>query len=79
MGISGSGKSTILQLLMRFYDPDSGRILLDGIDIRDLDLKWLRQKIGYVGQEPSLLGGSIRDNLLMAKGDAKDEEIIRAL
>lgn len=64
---------------MRFYDPDSGRILLDGIDIRDIDLKWLRKEIGYVGQEPSLLGGSIRDNLLMAKDDAKDEEMEKAL
>ena len=50
VGESGSGKSTILQLIMRFYDPDEGKITLDGVDLRDLDLKWLRENIGYVGQ-----------------------------
>jgi ATP-binding cassette, subfamily B (MDR/TAP), member 1 len=52
VGESGCGKSTILQLIMRFYDPQQGRILFDGHDIRDLDLIWLRNIIGYVGQEP---------------------------
>jgi ATP-binding cassette subfamily B (MDR/TAP) protein 1 len=50
VGDSGCGKSTILQLLMRFYDPDQGSVLLDGVDIREIDLYWLRSKIGYVGQ-----------------------------
>lgn len=50
VGDSACGKSTILQLLMRFYDPDKGAVLLDGVDIRDIDLNWLRSKIGYVGQ-----------------------------
>lgn len=50
VGESGCGKSTILQLIMRFYDPQQGRVLLDGIDIRDIDLTWLRNLIGYVGQ-----------------------------
>jgi ABC-type bacteriocin/lantibiotic exporter with double-glycine peptidase domain len=50
MGESGSGKSTILQLMMRFYDPDAGRITLDEVDLRNLDLQWLRRQIGYVGQ-----------------------------
>lgn len=49
-GESGCGKSTIFQLLMRFYDPDSGSITIDGHDIKTLDLPWLRQAIGYVGQ-----------------------------
>lgn len=50
IGKSGSGKSTIFQLMMRFYDPDEGAIFLDGIDLRDLDLGWLRSQIGYVTQ-----------------------------
>jgi ABC-type bacteriocin/lantibiotic exporter with double-glycine peptidase domain len=50
VGESGCGKSTIFQLMMRFYDPEQGRILLDGIDLRELDIYWLREQIGYVGQ-----------------------------
>lgn len=65
VGESGCGKSTILQLIMRFYDPLEGRVLLDGVDLRDLDLSWLRSQIGYVGQEPVLFATSIRENLLL--------------
>ena len=79
MGESGSGKSTILQLVMRYYDPDEGRIILDGIDIRYLDLRWLRENIGYVGQEPVLFAASIKENLLFGKENATDEEIDEAL
>ena len=79
VGESGSGKSTILQLIMRFYDPDEGRITLDGYDLRDLDLKWLRSNIGYVGQEPVLFATSIRENLLFAKDNATEEEMKIAL
>lgn len=50
VGESGCGKSTIMQLIMRFYDPDSGYITLDGVDLKNIDLGWLRQAIGYVGQ-----------------------------
>lgn len=57
---------------MRFYDPDEGKITLDGIDLRDLDLKWLRQQIGYVGQEPVLFATTIRENLLFGKEDATE-------
>lgn len=64
VGESGCGKSTVLQLIMRFYDPDEGRVLLDGCDLRILDLVWLRQQIGYVGQEPVLFATSIKENLL---------------
>lgn len=60
IGKSGSGKSTIFQLIMRFYDPDDGAIYLDGVDLRDLDLDWLRSQIGYVTQEPVLFASSIR-------------------
>lgn len=64
---------------MRFYDPDEGRITLDGANIKDLDLYWLRSQIGYVGQEPVLFAASIKENLLFGKEDATDEEITEAL
>ena len=73
IGSSGKGKSTIFQLIMRFYDPEKGAVLLDGNDIRELDLEWLRSKISYVRQEPVLFATSIKKNLLMAKFDASDE------
>lgn len=52
-------------MIMRFYDPNEGRVLLDGNDIKNLDLVWLRNKIGYVGQEPVLFATSIRENLML--------------
>lgn len=79
VGQSGCGKSTIFQLLMRFYDPDEGRILLDGVDLRDLDLNWLRSQIGYVGQEPVLFATTIKENLLFGKENASEEDIWEAL
>lgn len=63
LGPSGAGKSTIINLLLRFYDPNSGVIKLDGVDIKTLNIKWLRNSIGYVGQEPVLFAGSIADNI----------------
>lgn len=79
VGESGSGKSTIAQLLMRFYDPEEGQIFIDGCDVRDFDLRWLRSQIGYVGQEPVLFAATIRDNLLYANPSASEEEINGAL
>ena len=64
VGTSGTGKSTVVALLQRFYDIDSGTITIDGNNITDLDLQWLRSRIGYVQQEPQLLGLTIRENLL---------------
>lgn len=78
VGGSGSGKSTIISLIERFYEPHSGEILLDGQDIRNLHLKWLRQQIGLVNQEPALFATSIRENILYGKDDATLEEITRA-
>ncbi|KNC82132.1 hypothetical protein SARC_05570 [Sphaeroforma arctica JP610] len=63
VGFSGSGKSTTITLLERFYDVSAGTIDLDGSDIRSLNIQWLRNQIGYVGQEPVLFGGTIRDNI----------------
>jgi ATP-binding cassette, subfamily B (MDR/TAP), member 1 len=79
VGGSGSGKSTIISLIERFYEPISGQILLDRNDIRELDLKWLRHQIGLVNQEPALFATSIRENILYGKNDATPEELNRAL
>ena len=78
VGPSGSGKSTIANLIPRLYDVCNGTITLDGVDVRDLDLTWLRDKIGIVSQETYLFNGTIRENLLYAKPDATDEEIMDA-
>ena len=79
VGESGSGKSTVVALLQRFYDPDSGRITLDGTEIQKLQLKWFRQQMGLVGQEPVLFNDTIRANIAYGKGgDATEAEIISA-
>lgn len=78
VGPSGSGKSTIASLIARLYDADKGEILMDGINIRNLDLKYLRDQIGMVSQETYLFNGTIRENLLYAKSDATEEELIEA-
>ena len=78
VGSSGSGKSTAVQLIERFYDPDGGRMLLDGKDVKDLSLSWLRQKVGLVSQEPVLFSGSIFDNIARGKNNATREEVIAA-
>ncbi|KAK7282933.1 hypothetical protein RIF29_12063 [Crotalaria pallida] len=79
VGESGSGKSTVIALLQRFYDPDLGEITLDGIGILQLQLKWLRQQMGLVSQEPVLFAETIRGNIAYGKGrDATEAEIIAA-
>uniref|UniRef100_A0A2N9G6V4 Uncharacterized protein n=1 Tax=Fagus sylvatica TaxID=28930 RepID=A0A2N9G6V4_FAGSY len=79
VGESGSGKSTVISLLQRFYDPESGHITLDGIEIQTLQLKWLRQQMGLVSQEPILFNETIRANIAYGKeGDATEAEIIAA-
>ncbi|CAF3949500.1 unnamed protein product [Rotaria sordida] len=75
VGASGCGKSTIIQLIQRFYDPDEGRILLDGKDIKTLNVSWLRSHIGIVSQEPVLFTGSIEDNIRFGKPNATDDEV----
>lgn len=79
VGESGCGKSTIMQLIMRFYDPDEGKVTLDGHDLRDIDLLWLREQIGYVGQEPVLFATTIKENLLFGSEGASEEDINDAL
>ena len=78
VGPSGSGKSTILSLLQRFYDPLEGEILLDGVAIDKLQVKWLRSQMALVSQEPSLLSTTIKENILLGKEDATMEEIIES-
>jgi len=63
VGSSGSGKSTVVSLIQRFYDVDGGKITLDGVDLTHLDMSWFRSQIGYVQQEPQLFGVSVRENL----------------
>jgi ATP-binding cassette subfamily B (MDR/TAP) protein 1 len=79
VGPSGSGKSTIVQLIERFYDPQEGQIIVDGHDLKNLNLRKYRHQVGYVGQEPVLFNKSIKENILYGKSDATDEEIISAL
>ena len=78
VGPSGSGKSTIINLIPRLYDVDSGEVLFDGVDVRRLGLDFLRNNIGIVSQETYLFNGTIRENLLYAKPDATEEELIEA-
>ncbi|MBL9177249.1 MAG: ABC transporter ATP-binding protein [Verrucomicrobiaceae bacterium] len=79
VGATGSGKSTIFQLLTRFYDPNQGRITLDGHSIADYSRASLRDAIGYVTQDTFLFAGTIRDNLRLGKSDATDDEMWAAL
>jgi ABC-type multidrug transport system fused ATPase/permease subunit len=73
VGYSGGGKSTLVNLLQRLYDPLEGEILLNDINLKDFDIKWLRQKIGCVPQEPVLLSGSIEENITIGLGDYDKE------
>ncbi|XP_047169778.1 ABC transporter B family member 21-like [Vigna umbellata] len=75
VGQSGSGKSTVISLIDRFYDPNAGEVLIDGINLREFQLKWIRQKIGLVSQEPVLFTCSIKENIAYGKDGATDEEI----
>ena len=78
VGPSGSGKSTMINLIPRLYDVTAGSVKFDGVDVRDLDLVYLRSNIGVVTQDTYLFNGTIRDNLLYAKPDATEEELIEA-
>lgn len=75
VGQSGSGKSTVISLVERFYDPLAGEVLIDGINLKEYQLKWIREKIGLVSQEPVLFASSIKDNIAYGKDGATIEEI----
>ncbi|KAF5769852.1 putative Type I protein exporter [Helianthus annuus] len=78
VGGSGSGKSTVIALLQRFYDPQGGEICVDGVRIDKLQLKWLRSQMGLVSQEPALFDTTIKENILFGKEDATMEEVTEA-
>ena len=78
MGPTGSGKSTVTRLIPRFYDPSEGRVLIDGIDVRDVQIGSLRRHIGSVLQDPFLFGLTIAENIAYGRGDACQEEIVAA-
>ena len=77
-GPSGSGKSTVIALLERFYDPQQGQVLLDGVDIRTLNVRWLRQQLGLVAQEPVLFTGTVAENIEYGKEGATRDEVMAA-
>src|SRR6516164_5314496 len=79
VGPSGAGKTTVFSLIERFYEPDSGRVLLDGTDVRDWPIAQLRAAIGYVEQDAPVLSGSLRENLLLGAPEATDEEVSEVL
>ncbi|TEB05051.1 putative ABC transporter ATP-binding protein [Pelotomaculum schinkii] len=78
IGSTGSGKSTLINLIPRFYDVDSGRILIDGVDVREMSQEILRSKIGFVPQQAVLFSGSITDNIKFGNAKATDEEVKHA-
>merc|ERR1719450_1790512 len=78
VGSSGCGKSTCIQLVQRFYDPESGSVQIDGTNIKELNIGWLRDQIGVVGQEPVLFDLSIRENIRLGNFKASDEAIEKA-
>ncbi|GAB2287613.1 ATP-binding cassette sub- B member 9 [Dionaea muscipula] len=79
VGQSGSGKSTVISLVERFYDPDAGEVLIDGVNLKKLQITWLRQQIGLVSQEPILFATTIRENIAYGKEGATDDEIRNAM
>jgi ATP-binding cassette subfamily B protein len=78
VGETGAGKSTLVNLVCRFFEPTKGRVLIDGVDYRERSMLWLHSNIGYVLQSPHLFSGSIRENIRYGRLDAADDEIIRA-
>jgi ABC-type multidrug transport system fused ATPase/permease subunit len=78
VGSSGCGKSTIMQLVQRLYDPAQGKVLLDGVDVAQLNVGWLRGHIGVVGQEPVLFATTIKENIRYGREDATLQEIEEA-
>jgi len=79
VGQSGSGKSTVISLLERFYDPDAGEVLIDGVNLKNFQVRWIREQIGLVSQEPILFAASIKENIMYGKEGATDEEIKSAI
>ncbi|KAI3944839.1 hypothetical protein MKW92_002206 [Papaver armeniacum] len=80
VGQSGSGKSTVISLVERFYDPQAGEVLIDGVNLKELQLKWVRENVvGLVSQEPTLFATTIKENIIYGKKNATEDEIYRAV
>jgi len=79
VGPSGAGKTTVFQLLLRFYDPSSGRVTLDGVDARDVDPRELRRRIAIVSQEPVIFAANVRENVRYGRPEATDDQVRSAL
>ncbi len=79
VGHTGAGKSTVANLLQRYYDVTTGSVAINGVDVRDLDLMSLRMHIGVVAQDPFLFDGTVKDNLVLAKQEATEDELVEAL
>jgi len=79
VGHTGAGKSTIANLLLRYYDTTTGNVTINGTNVSHIPLEELRSEIGYVAQDPFLFDGTVRDNMLLAKPDAPEEDVIRTL
>lgn len=78
VGLSGAGKTSIINLLVKFFEPDSGTIKLDGVDLREYDTRFLRENIGIVFQENHIFNGTIADNIRYGNPDATDEQVLEA-
>ncbi|KAJ6435450.1 hypothetical protein OIU84_000602 [Salix udensis] len=78
VGKSGCGKSTVIGLIQRFYDVEKGSVRVDGVDIREVDIQWFRQRTALVSQEPVLYSGTIRENIMFGKLDASENEVVEA-
>lgn len=78
VGESGQGKSTFINMVMRFYDPEFGQVLIDGVDVREYNVRDLRERLGLVMQEPLLFNYSLQENILYGKVQSSNEEIYQA-
>jgi ATP-binding cassette subfamily B (MDR/TAP) protein 1 len=78
VGESGCGKSTFVNLVLRFYDPQFGQVLIDGVDVKLYNIKQLRERMGLVMQEPTLFNYTVKENILYGKENGKDSDIIKA-
>ena len=78
VGASGAGKTTLTKLLLRFYDPDRGRVTLDGVDLRELSLADLRRNLAPVLQETLVFDGTVRDNILWGRPEARERDVVAA-
>lgn len=78
VGTSGCGKSTVIALIQRFYDVEKGCVKIDGVDLREIDIKWYRKHTALVSQEPVVYSGSIRENILLGRPEAAEDEVTEA-